>query len=175
MHVRPLPAEERPLRRYVEQLWLPYHRELEATVGGHALAEDVDLVAEEVAFRRERVATTPQEVSVAVDDGRPAEVEEVEEGEGRFVGFVTTDIDEAPTVFDRPDRLVVDDIYVREPYRGTGLARELMAHAADRARAAGCPELALDVDADNPRAAAFYEKLGFESLQRRLTLPVDAL
>jgi len=172
MHVRPLPAEEGPLRRYVEQLWLPYHRELEATVDGHALAEDVDLVAEEVAFRRERIATTPQEVWVAVDDGRPPEVAE---GEGRFVGFVTTDVDEAPTVFDRPDRLVVDDIYVRESYRGTGLARELVAHAADRARAAGCPELALDVDADNPQAAAFYEKLGFEPLRRRLTLPTDEL
>jgi ribosomal protein S18 acetylase RimI-like enzyme len=172
MHVRPLPAEERAFRRYVEQLWLPYHRELEATVEGHALAEDVDLVAEEVAFRRERVATTPQEVCVAVDDKRPVEGEE---REGRFVGFVTTDVDEAPTVFDRPDRLVVDDIYVRESYRGTGLARELMAHAADRARTAGCPELALDVDADNSRAAAFYEKLGFEPLRRRLTLPADAL
>ncbi len=172
MDIRPLPAEEEPLRRYVEQLWLPYHRELETTVEGHALAEDVNLVAEEVAFRRKRVATTPQEVSVAVDEERPAEVEE---GEGRLVGFVTTDIDEAPRVFDRPDRLVVDDIYVREPYRGTGLARELMAHAADRARAVGCPELALDVDADNPQAVAFYERLGFEPLRRRLTLPADAL
>jgi len=175
MHVRPLPAKEGALRRYVEQLWLPYHRELEATVEGHALAEDVDLVAEEVAFRRERVATTPQEASVAVDEEQPAEVEE---GEGRFVGFVTTDVDEAPRVFDRPDRpdrLVVDDIYVREPCRGTGLARELIAHAANRARAAGCPELALDVDADNPQAVAFYEKLWFEPLRRRLTLPVDGL
>lgn len=160
------------IRRYVKQLWLPYHRELETTVDGHALAEDVDLVAAEVAFRRERVATTSQEVSVAVDGGRPVEVEE---GEGRFVGFVTTDVDEASTVVDRPDRLVVDDIYVRESCRGSGLPRELMAHAAERARAAGCPELALDVDADNPRAAAFYEELGFEPLRRRLTVPADAL
>jgi ribosomal protein S18 acetylase RimI-like enzyme len=174
MHVRPLPAEEGPVRRYVEELWLPYHRELEATVECHALAEDVDLVAEEVAFRRERIATTPQEVWVAIDIQAGAGSGDAG-FEGEFAGFVTTDIDAAPAVFDRPDRLVVDDIYVRERYRGTGLARELVASAAERARAAGCAELALDVDADNPRAAAFYEKLGFEPLRSRLTLSADAL
>jgi GNAT superfamily N-acetyltransferase len=96
-------------------------------------------------------------VSGAVDDERPAEIAG---GAVRPVGSVTTDIDEAPAVFDRPDRLVVDDIYVREPYRRAGLARELMTYATDRARAVGCPELAFDVDADNPQVVALDEKWG---------------
>lgn len=78
------------------------------------------------------------------------------------MGVITTDIDESPTVFDRPDRLVICDIYVEAPYRGTGLSRELVDRARKRAQESGFPELKLEVDVNNDRARAFYEKLGFE-------------
>jgi len=39
MELRRLPANEPAVRRYVEELWLPYHRDLEATVDRHVLAE----------------------------------------------------------------------------------------------------------------------------------------
>jgi ribosomal protein S18 acetylase RimI-like enzyme len=42
MEIVRLPTDEAALRRYVESLWLPYHRELERTVDHRALADDVD-------------------------------------------------------------------------------------------------------------------------------------
>jgi len=185
-HLRRLPAQEAPVRRFVRQLWLPYHRELEATVDDHELADDVDLVAEEVPFRLDRLDTDGYRLWVAVE-------EETHDGDGTsesdgsgdshdaaplastdrdLLGFVATEIDRSPSVFDRPDRLVVGDIYVRDGYRGTGLGRDLVERAAERARETDCDELALDVDVDNDRAVAFYEKLGFEPSRHRMLAPV---
>lgn len=174
MDVVPLPADERAVRRLVETLWLPYHRELEATVGGHALADDVDLPDAEVAFRLDWLDTTGHGAWVAVngDDGG-SDAATIAEGSGDLAGFVTVAIDRAPPVFDRPDRLLVHDLYVREPYRGSPLARTLIGRAAERAREAECAELALDVDDGNGRATGFYRKLGFETRRRRLTVDVD--
>lgn len=172
MEIRRLPADEDAVRRYVEELWLPYHRDLEATVEAHALADGVDVVAEEVEFRLDRLEAENYRTWVAVEgSGTDPDLA----ADGDLAGFVATDVDESPSVFDRPDRLVVGDIFVREPHRGTGLARDLVARAAERARAVGCDELSLDVDVDNERAVAFYEKLGFEPYRRQLTVPVDEL
>jgi GNAT superfamily N-acetyltransferase len=73
------------------------------------------------------------------------------------------------------DRLLVGDFYVTADHRGTGLARELMARAAQRAREVGCPELTLDVDVENDRALAFYEKLGFEPYRHKMSVPTAEL
>ncbi|AEH38549.1 GNAT family N-acetyltransferase [Halopiger xanaduensis] len=178
MEIRPLPADEAAVRRYVEELWLPYHRELEATVETHDLAEDVDLVAEEVSFRRERLEDEDYRLWVAVDeiDRDAAASDDVGLArDGTLAGFVGTEIDAAPSVFDRPDRLVIGDIFVREPYRGTGLARDLIDRAAARARDGGCAELALEVGADNERALAFYEKVGFEPFRHRMRIDLGDL
>ena len=174
MHLQRLSPEEAAVRRYVEHLWLPYHRDLEAAVRSHELADDFDLVAEELPFRIERLDGDDYELWVAVDDVDDRDVD-LASGDGDLAGFVSSEVDEAPSVFDRPDRLVVCDIYVREPYRATGLARDLVDRVVERAEAAGITELALDVDVDNDRALAFYEKLGFESLRHRMTVPVAEL
>ena len=176
MELRRLRLDEAAVRRYVEALWLPYHRELESIVDGHALADGVDLVAAEVAHRLERLATDGHRTWIAVDgldaDGstdsafRP-------DGDGDLAGFVTTDVDESPSVFDRPDRLTVGDLDVREPYRGTGLVDTLLERAAERARAVDCEALSLEVDVDNDRAIAVYERHGFEIGRRQLSLTVD--
>lgn len=83
MNVVELPADEAAVRRFVEELWLPYNRDLEATVERFALA-DVD---------------------------------------GSFAGFVAAEIDEAPSVFDRPDRL--RGVQPRSPRRRRPGARVL--------------------------------------------------
>lgn len=173
MEIRLLPADEAAVRRYVEELWLPYHRELEATVDAHELADGVDLVGEEVEFRLDRLETERYRAWLAVDEGSHGDVNLAADGE--LAGFITTEIDESPTVFDHADRLIVGDVYVREPYRGTGLARDLFDRVAERARETGCAELALDVDVDNERAVAFYEKLGFETYRRQMTIRADEL
>lgn len=172
MELRRLPADRDAVRRYVEQLWLPYHRELETTVEAHALAEGVDLVATEVGFRLDWLDDDNRRAWVAVDGARDPDVAA---GDGTLAGFVATDVDESPPVFDRPDRIVVCDIYVREPHRGTGLARRLMDRAAERAREAGCGELVLDADVDNAGAIAFYENCGFETRRRRMVASAEEL
>lgn len=176
MELHPLPADRAAVRRYVEELWLPYHRDLEAVVDRHALATDVDLVVGEVEFRLDRLESAGYRAWVAVDRPADASGEGLDlADDGDLVGFVTTDVDEAPTVFDRPDRLVVGDIYVDESYRGTGFARRLIDRAAERAREVGCPELVLDVDLDNERAIGFYEGVGFETDRYRMSVAVDEL
>jgi ribosomal protein S18 acetylase RimI-like enzyme len=95
--------------------------------------------------------------------------------DGTLAGFITTDVEPCPPVFDWPDRLKVGDIYVREQYRGTGLGRTLIERARERAVDAGCGQLVLDVDVDNERALGFYDSLGFEPHRQTLTLDVDEL
>jgi hypothetical protein len=43
VELHPLPTDRAAVRRYVEELWLPYNRDLGATVDRHALALDVDV------------------------------------------------------------------------------------------------------------------------------------
>lgn len=180
MEIRPLPAESDAVRRYAEDLWLPYHRDLQAVVDRHALESDdeVDVVAEEAEFRLDLLESDTHEIWVAVDwnDGAARDSDaDFADLDATLAGYVTTDIDESPTVFDNPARLVVGDIYVKEPFRGTKLARELMEYAAERARAADIPQLRLDVDVDNERARAFYERLGFETYRHQMLLDADEL
>jgi ribosomal protein S18 acetylase RimI-like enzyme len=175
MDIRRAPAEKPAVRRYVEDLWLPYQRDLEAVVEGFALADDVD-PAEEVAFRMDKMASEGHELLVAVDSPGEADPDRgVADAEGPLVGMVVTAVDEAPPVFDRPDRLVVCELYVDGPHRGTGLAERLVNGAVERAREEGCPEVALDVDVGNQRAMAFYEGLGFETARHRMRVDADEL
>jgi len=188
MFVRRLPATEPAVRRYVEDLWVPYHRDLSAIVDSHALTADesVDVVAAETDWRLDRLESSTLEIWIAVDasadqlddgttDAKPPEAVDIAAIDAPLAGFVTIEIDEAPVVFDRPDRLVVGDLYVTESSRGRGLGRTLMETAADRARDHDCPELRLDVDVDNERARAFYETLGFEPDRHQLRLDASEL
>lgn len=170
VHIRTLPADEDTAQRFAEELWLPYHRDLEATVDSHALVDDLSL-DEEVEFRLERLESDTYRAWVAVegDETTDAPLADVER---KFVGFITADIDECPSVFDRPDRLKIGDFYVREAHRGTGLARDLLDRAISYAREAGCGDLSLDVDVDNERALSFYEKAGFEPNRYEMTVAV---
>ncbi|QLG26351.1 GNAT family N-acetyltransferase [Halorarum halophilum] len=72
------------------------------------------------------------------------------------------------------DAAVLNEIFVRPDRRGTGVADDLMAAALDAARAQDLPldRMVLDVDRENERAGAFYERFGFthwgEMLAREL-------
>ena len=74
-------------------------------------------------------------------------------------------------VFVLPERLaflwdaaVINELYVATDYRGRGAAEALLDAAIDFAREQALPleRLLLDVDPDNERAYAFYQKFGFE-------------
>lgn len=171
MEIRPLPPEEPAVRRFVDELFVPYNRDLEAIVDRFALDDDVDLGASERGFCLDRLEEEDHRTWVAVDGA--AEADDLAEVDGDLVGFVATDVEESPAPFDRPDRLCICDFYVREPYRGTGLARELFERARARAREAGCGEFRLEVDVDNDRAIAFYEALGFEVARYEMLARVE--
>lgn len=178
MDVCPLPADEAAVRRYVEELYIPYHQDLEATVERHALADDPDPIEEEIEFRLDRLEAENYRTWIAVDGLRSEDLRDetaLAHIDGEFAGFIATEIDRSPSVFDCPDRLLVSDLYVSESYRGSELAQDLVRHAVEQAREAGCGELILNVDIDNERAVAFYEKLGFATYRCQMLAGVGTL
>ena len=50
--------------------------------------------------------------------------------------------------------------------KGSGLARRMMQDALDRLAASGIRRVELSVEADNPRAIAFYQRFGFVHEER---------
>jgi len=55
----------------------------------------------------------------------------------------------------------VEDVFVRADARGSGLGRDLVSAAIDRARERGCRRMELDTGADNAPAQRLYRSLGF--------------
>ncbi|KYH26530.1 mycothiol acetyltransferase [Halalkalicoccus paucihalophilus] len=62
------------------------------------------------------------------------------------------------------DAAVLNELYVAPEHRGTGIADDLMDAACTLARDQDLPldRLVLDVDPENARAQAFYDRYGFE-------------
>jgi len=62
------------------------------------------------------------------------------------------------------DAAVLNELYLAPAHRGGGLADDLMAAAMEVVRGQSLPmdRLVLDVDPDNSRARAFYDRHGFE-------------
>jgi ribosomal protein S18 acetylase RimI-like enzyme len=55
----------------------------------------------------------------------------------------------------------LEDLFVSERYRRSGLGKELVAAVIERARERGCVRLELDVDEDNDAGRALYRRAGF--------------
>ena len=55
----------------------------------------------------------------------------------------------------------VEDVFVSADARGSGLGRELVTFAIERARERGCRRMELDTGADNAPAQGLYRSLGF--------------
>jgi ribosomal protein S18 acetylase RimI-like enzyme len=66
-----------------------------------------------------------------------------------------------------PSQLYVCALAVRPEARGQGVGAQLLAAAADFARARGDTALRLDVVDTNPDAQRLYERLGFSSIRTR--------
>lgn len=89
----------------------------------------------------------------------------------RCVTLATVGDEVVGYVFVLPERLafvwdaaVVNELYVTPAWRGRGVADDLLSVALEVAREQALPldRLLLDVDPDNGRAYAFYERHGFE-------------
>lgn len=65
---------------------------------------------------------------------------------------------------DYPNAAEMKRLYVRKPFRGFGLGRQLAEASLDAARQAGYACVLLDTLSDMEAARALYEELGFESI-----------
>lgn len=74
----------------------------------------------------------------------------------------------------------LQDLYVDEALRGSGLGRRLLAYTAEAALKDGADHMRLSVATDNDGARAFYDRLGFtyrddECIYQVAGAPLDAL
>lgn len=87
-------------------------------------------------------------------------VQVAEEG-GQVAGYLKLMPMDLPV--DHPaGSLEIKQLYILEPWQGTGVAATLMDWAVETARADGAPALFLSVWEGGARAQAFYRKHGFE-------------
>jgi ribosomal protein S18 acetylase RimI-like enzyme len=98
------------------------------------------------------VDADPQCVTVAVDET---------DGSDTLTGYVFVLPESHRFIW---DAAVLNEIYVAPDHRGTGVADGLMDAAVAFARDQDLPldRLVLDVDRENDRAKAFYERHGFD-------------
>jgi GNAT superfamily N-acetyltransferase len=62
----------------------------------------------------------------------------------------------------------VDELYLREPYRGHGVGRKTFVFLEDACRALGVQALHLEVERSNTAAQQFYRKIGLTDQDRYL-------
>lgn len=80
---------------------------------------------------------------------------------GVLVAFAQLHRGRAPESVTGPEPIELMRFYVAMGWHGRGLAQQLMSRAVDVAKEAGAETLWLGVWERNPRAIAFYRKMGF--------------
>ncbi|HEX5596891.1 MAG TPA: GNAT family N-acetyltransferase [Micromonosporaceae bacterium] len=90
----------------------------------------------------------------------------VAEAGGRLVGHLG-----GVAAPDDPNLTLIFAVYLTRTWRGRGLLSELVEAAAAWSRAAGRPELMLEVVVGNERALRAYQRLGFVDTGVRVTHP----
>ena len=63
---------------------------------------------------------------------------------------------------------VIDELFVREQYRGKGIGTRALEYLQETARALGVTALRLEVERKNVNAHRLYKKAGFEDHDRQL-------
>ena len=99
----------------------------------------------------------------------------VAEADGGVVGVLLAMFERPPASPPQEARrhLHVLSLSVRAEWRRVGAGRALMQAAHARARAAGATDVELHVWEFNRAALAFYDALGYETIERRMRLSLD--
>ncbi|MFC4245903.1 GNAT family N-acetyltransferase [Natribaculum luteum] len=97
----------------------------------------------------------------------------VAEREGDLVGYIFVLPETLSMIW---DAAVVNELFVVEEFRGTGVADDLMDAALEAAREQDLPleRIVLDVDRENDRARAFYQRYGFEHWGEMVARPLES-
>ncbi|SNZ13123.1 Acetyltransferase (GNAT) family protein [Natronoarchaeum philippinense] len=145
MEFRRLREDE--IATFVDDVWLPFAREMADLDEYNELAEDVHRDA--VAYRRTQLLDDDAATFVA-------------DAEGEIVGYAHVAYAETPVVFARGPEATINEVYVDQDRRGEGLASELLDRAETWADERDCEYVTLSVNADNETARKVYESRGYE-------------
>ncbi|MFB6266522.1 MAG: GNAT family N-acetyltransferase [Halodesulfurarchaeum sp.] len=156
MEIRRLREPEIP--RMVDELWLPFAREMADLDAFDELAPDARRHA--IAYRRNQFDRDGFVTWVA-EAGDPAESD-------ALLGLATAEQREAPPVFARGDSAYIHDLYVVPDRRGEGMGSRLLDRIEGWAANRDLAHIGLSVNVANPEARAFYESRGFESKRTKM-------
>ncbi|MDJ1431515.1 GNAT family N-acetyltransferase [Halostagnicola sp. A-GB9-2] len=94
------------------------------------------------------------------------------DGGERLVGYIFVLPESLSLIWDAG---VVNELFVAEPHRGTGVADRLMERALEVLSEQDLPleRVVLDVDRANDRAQAFYERYGFDHWGELVSRPLE--
>jgi ribosomal protein S18 acetylase RimI-like enzyme len=94
--------------------------------------------------------------------------------DGKAVGFVHAIARHSPDLPILVPRhyVIVDSLGVSSAYQHQGIGRLLMEKACAWARANGASDIELNVYEFNTGALAFYEALGYQTLSRKMSMPL---
>ena len=116
--------------------------------------------------------------SAAFDPGRARRATEALLAEPEFGGVWTIGMDGTPAGYlvlllgyslEFGGRFgLLDELYVAEGCRGSGIGAEALAFAGEQCRARGWQALRLEVSQENQRAISFYRRSGFQMHDRFL-------
>ena len=84
----------------------------------------------------------------------------------KLAGFIKINDVPAQTDINDPDSLELERIYVKSEFKRHGLGTVLIQYAEDIAAARGKQYVWLGVWEQNPKAIAFYEKMGYREFDR---------
>ncbi|KZN22751.1 hypothetical protein A4G99_18690 [Haladaptatus sp. R4] len=152
MRIRRLRAGE--LVRFVDDLWVPFAREMAEMDDFDTLA-DHGVRANVFSYVKDRFSDASIATFVADDDG--------------LIGYVSVEKRDSPPVFARGPRGYIDGLFVRRSHRRHGIATALLSRAESWARRQGCEFISLDVHAENRVAQSLYRRDDYVTKRHRMT------
>jgi ribosomal protein S18 acetylase RimI-like enzyme len=98
----------------------------------------------------------------------------VVESDGKLLGLVQVEVKVSPpmSIFVPRCYVVVDTLVVKEGFRQQGLGQKLMDKVHHWAISKGASDVELNIYEFNQEAIAFYRKLGYEAISRKMSKPL---